>query len=340
MTNNSQTLGQLLFAKLKINLDEVLIEQLPNYVAAQYYLVCHDDPPLESSNLHKVERFLQAFDQLIEVNNWEKSWLIGSENLDFPNNENLFEQLGIWGYYKEIDKRLKFFIDKDIPSRIKANCFLILGNANWLFGNKELALDYFQNCFNLAHKFKEKDIESRVLITFGNLDRLQQKYDKAIENLNNGINIAREINNGLLQATGLSFLGLIYSALQDIEKSKEYYLEGLRISEEINNLQWQLNILTNLANVYRDLGDYDVAQQMLDKSLNISQKTGDRYAEGWVWYQLGLLQKALSNFAEAVDFFKRAKKLFKELENSSGQEQVQREILSLESHQSAVKPKY
>ena len=64
---NSQTPGQLLFAKLEIDLDEVPIEQLAEYTAVEYYLAIEDDPPNDATNLDNVQRYLQSFDHLCDV---------------------------------------------------------------------------------------------------------------------------------------------------------------------------------------------------------------------------------------------------------------------------------
>ncbi|MFN6525575.1 hypothetical protein [Nostoc sp. ChiSLP03a] len=101
MTTNSQTIGQLLFTQLKINLDEVTTDQLADYTAVEYYLTVEDEPPPDAVNLEKVRRYLEAFHHLGKVENWEASGKVLLTRLDTPTKQLLHDQLGTWGYYSE-----------------------------------------------------------------------------------------------------------------------------------------------------------------------------------------------------------------------------------------------
>ena len=51
MTDNSTTPGQLLFAELAINLDEVSFENLVHYTSVEYFLTIEDEPDSDATNL-------------------------------------------------------------------------------------------------------------------------------------------------------------------------------------------------------------------------------------------------------------------------------------------------
>ena len=59
--------SQELFEELNINLDIVPLEELADYTAVFYFLTIEDEPPQNSTNLEKVNRYLQAFDHLQNI---------------------------------------------------------------------------------------------------------------------------------------------------------------------------------------------------------------------------------------------------------------------------------
>lgn len=325
MVNNLKEAGKLLYLSWNIDLDEVPIEQLDHYIAVKNFLTDEDEEKADAENLQKVQGYLEAFYHLCEVKDWNKSWLIVSIQLNTQNQEKLVEQLGIWGYYKEVVEILEILIGK-ISCSIDAFCYLTLGNAIQLQGEREIALNHFHKSLGLAQESGDKFLEGRVLINIGNVHRLKEDYEQAVVFFNKSLEITRKTNNRLWEAVALNFMALVS---KDLEKAKKYYLESLAISSDIGNLQWQSNALTNLAVVYRQTGDYNEAQETLKRGLKLAEETGDRYAEGWAWYQLGLLRKELLDYSQAEEFLIRSKKLFEELGNPSGQEQVQRELMRL-----------
>lgn len=306
--------------------EESFYWQFSNYAAVEYYLSDYEVDP-NSSNLDQIRGYLEAFYHLISLEDWDNAWLIASIKLNTPSKENLFEQLGIWGYYEEVVENLEILIGK-ISGKIDAFCYLILGSAVQLQGQMEFAMDYFQKSLDSAQTSDDEFLQGRVLINIGNLYRLEENYDKALDLFTKSLEITRKSNNKLWEAVALSFMALVFSVYKDYEKARDHYLESIKISSdpEVNNLQWQSNALTNLANIYRETGDYVEAQKALEKGLKLAQETGDRYAEGWAWYQLGLLVEKQSDSTQARKCFIFAKKLFEDLANPSGQKQVQKEI--------------
>jgi len=149
MTTDLQTPGQLLFAKLGINLDEVPIEKLSDYTAVEYYLTVEDEPPQDATNLEKVRGYLEAFYHLSEVEDWEAASKILSIHLDTPTNENLHNQLGVWGYYQErIDlyNRLLYKLNLYWDSI----CLNGLGNTYDSLGEYVRAIEYHQQDLAIA----------------------------------------------------------------------------------------------------------------------------------------------------------------------------------------------
>ena len=58
-------------------------------------------PPSNASNLDKIKGYIEAFYHLCELEDWEKCWTIIYSRLNLINQEELHNQLGIWGYAQE-----------------------------------------------------------------------------------------------------------------------------------------------------------------------------------------------------------------------------------------------
>ncbi|MBW4631472.1 MAG: hypothetical protein KME30_06090 [Iphinoe sp. HA4291-MV1] len=99
--NNSPTLGNLVFTDLGINLDEVPIETFFYYQAVEYFFNVEDEPPPTVSNLDKVRRYMQSFEHLCEVEDWERAKTILFVRLNTPTQQTLDNQLLTWGYHRE-----------------------------------------------------------------------------------------------------------------------------------------------------------------------------------------------------------------------------------------------
>jgi hypothetical protein len=127
MITNESTHGQLLWANLKIDCDEVPIEKLADYVAVEYYLTI-DEPPPDASNLDKIRCYLEAFYHLCKVENWQKAKEVFFTRLNTPTKEELHNQLSNWGYHRELIDLYNKLVDKLSPN-LNASCWNGMGRS-------------------------------------------------------------------------------------------------------------------------------------------------------------------------------------------------------------------
>jgi tetratricopeptide (TPR) repeat protein len=176
----SQTPGQLLFAQMEIDLDEVPIEQLAEYTAVEYYLTVEDEPPSDAANIEKVHRYIEAFHHLCEVEAWEKAITVFSTRLDTPTDDELHNQLNVWGYYTEqvnVYNRLlgKFSASLDT---IVLNGLSNLYNS---LGDYGKAIEYQWQHLKIAREIGDRLGEGIALGSLGLNYYYMGNYPKAIE---------------------------------------------------------------------------------------------------------------------------------------------------------------
>ena len=107
-------------------------------------------PPSNASNLDKIKGYIEAFYHLCELEDWEKCWTIIYSRLNLINQEELHNQLGIWGYAQEQIKLYEKLIGK-VNLEQEGICFTGLGNAHKDLGRYEQAIDYY---FKAIDNFK------------------------------------------------------------------------------------------------------------------------------------------------------------------------------------------
>ena len=154
MINDSFQQRKSLLKQLELKLDAVPFDQLSNYTAVEYYLTIEDEPPSEATNLEKVNRYLESFNHLCEVEAWEKAITIYGTRLETPTNDELHSQLRLWGYYKEqIKISLRLF--RKLNLSIDVICANSLGTAYGSLGQYQRAIDYFQQALEIAREARQ-----------------------------------------------------------------------------------------------------------------------------------------------------------------------------------------
>jgi tetratricopeptide (TPR) repeat protein len=155
------TAGQRLFTALEIDFDAIPIEQLDDYVQIRYFLLLEDEPPADANNLKKVDRYLQVFTSLTEVSAWEKAGQVLSFCLK-NNEKKLYEQLRIWGYYRDVIKLHQKLLNK-VSSEQDLICLGGLGESFFCLGNFDRSFDYHQQQLQLAQALNRRKEEANAL---------------------------------------------------------------------------------------------------------------------------------------------------------------------------------
>jgi len=300
MTINELSSGLLLFAKLGIDLDEVPIEQIPEYTAVQYYLTVEDDPPPDATNLDKVRRYLEAFYHLCEVEDWERASKIIEMHLDTPHNTELHNPLITWGYYREvIDLYSRLLGNLDRAS--DAVCFLGLGKVYHYLGNYDQAISYYNESLSRMLKIGYSLGVGKVRGSMGNTYLAIKEYELAISCYEECLVISRETNNQENIGVTLGNIGTIYFALEKYNTAIDYAEQHFTIAEKIGDLHGIGIALTNLGNALFKLGHHLKAYKKFLRASEIFVQIGDLHSEALIVYNLAMFQADLGNLPLAIE---------------------------------------
>ncbi len=304
------------------------------YIALVQWLTKYVPRP-EASDfaLEKVQGYLEAFTLLCEVEDWEKAWKIFSLRVEPSTGKELYDHLSIIGSYTETLHLCEKLLGRLTP-QVDAICWKGRGVVYQIARNDYCeAIQCFRKSWAIAQEIHDKDLQVVALQSLGSVYRRQGKQEQAIQCFRKSWAIAQEIPNPFLEAISLHFLGLVCNDSGDYLQAREYYLRSLSLCRKGHDLQWQANSLCNLGRTYihlsgchRSMKTFQSllrkARRHIQNALRLANITGDQYVKGWCLHNMGWLLIKQRQRSEAHEHLERAWEVFKELQNSHGQEET------------------
>ena len=135
-------------------------------------------------------------------------------------------------------------------------------------------------------------------------------YDKTLElyskyNLYSGM--AATYNN----------LAEIYKTSGKCSKAIEMYDKSLELDKKTGNRLGSAISYNNLAEVYIFLNEIKKAQEYLDKYFDLNEKIHNTLGFGYGYLNMGIIHFRKKSFSEAINCYKKALSIFKELKSNS-----------------------
>lgn len=224
----------------------------------------HPNPNI--TNLEKVKGSLEAFDHLCEVEDWDTAKSILMTELHTSNSNEVYWQLGIWGYSREQIQFCQRILGKlDSPSDgIWLNA---LGLAYRNLGKYEEAINFHQQHLTIAREIGDRRGEGAALGGLGNVYRNLGKYEEALDFHQQQLVIAREIGDRNGEGTALINMGATQFKLKKYSESLINNQVALEIFQEIGDRSGDAEVFKNLAELHHALGEIEVARQYCQQAL-------------------------------------------------------------------------
>lgn len=221
----------------------------------------------------------------------------------------------------------------------------ILLSLSRIYLSKNLleSVDYATSALELAKETGDLFLQKEALTNLGAARYYQGNFIKAREAWLEGIDILKQMDNILEDesikkkkikedlALLYNNIGVVYKNEGEYDKAIEYYQENLRISEESGNILNMARSHNNIGNVYFYFGiDYNKAIDYYNKALELFQQHAQdtSYSSYKVlpgltgmantYLNIGLVYKLLKNMGFAIDNFRKALRIFRELDDKSG----------------------
>ena len=323
---NSNTPSQLLLPLLEINLDEVPIEQLDHYIAVENFLTDEEELPRDADNLKKVQKYLEAFHHICEVEDWKRAIAISSIRIFF--NEELHNQLFSWGYYPELAELYNKLLNTPSPE-LNTTFLYGLGNLHYAKGDYRQAIDFYDKCLKESQGIKDFQTVGAALNSLGLSHFRLGGYDKAINCFQQRLVIAWENNDYQGEGAALNNLGLLYSTQGKYRKAIKYQNRSREILHIIGYRSGEGNALGSLGTSYAGLEDYEKAIECQKKYLAIMQEIEDCLGEGDALGNLGTTLAKLNRNSEALEYWQAALAIYKKIGSRSSEALILKNLAAL-----------
>jgi len=200
-------------------------------------------------------------------------------------------------------------------------------------GQNKKALDYYNRALLKAKETNDKQGEGGTLSSIGVVYHNSEKYEQALEYYLRALPLRREANDKQGEAVTLNNIGLVYYNSEKYEQALEYYLRVLPLRREANDKQGEAVTLNDIGLVYANSEKYEQALEYYQRALTIYQELGDRAGAAATLRNIRLQEATILftqaweleksyNYERAIEYYKSALSIFRELENWVGEANV------------------
>ena len=241
----------------------------PEVIGETIRYCCHIVAKVDSSNvMNKLKQDRQNLYKAVEQNKRQQQELAAVKN----------ELAELKTRYKLSNEKQQREINNNISKnedRFTAINWLEKGNDSYLLGNKQKALECYQNAVQLNPNYDAAwSSLASVNIIIGNYHEAKECYQKSIQ-----INPDSDVS--------WCMLGVTYDGLGNKQKAKECYQRAIQINPN-SDVSWCI-----LGTFQISLGDYQTAKESYQKAIKINPNYDTALAMlGFTYYNLGSKQKA------------------------------------------------
>jgi diguanylate cyclase (GGDEF)-like protein len=206
-----------------------------------------------------------------------------------------------------------------------------LGNCHQSRGRYFEALQYFQTQLRFLEPLGARREQVGVRNAIASIYFYIGDYVTAMEASLQGLALAEEVSHRFGQGSALNLLGNLYLKRGDKTTALASYTRSLAVFKKIGDRYWQAGILGNQANVYLEMGERDKALEMHYASLRLREAVQDRQGQAHSLLNLGNLYAGKQEngtdipmspedkeLSRALHYYKKALKLFKQIEDGMG----------------------
>ena len=304
-------------------------------IAAQSWItLC--EPLLYTSNLSKVQKYIEAFHHFCEGQSFDtaKHVLLSGffdEGATYNDEskqaiavyrseryclirpvrgENLVSlawKLKSWGYYHELIELCKKMLkhSNNLDAFDVFQCLTHIGGSYESLGRFSEVINYKQQALDVSRQLDTRTEEGGSLINLAHAYKDLSHYSKAIELYTQGLDIVREIGNREYERNALIGLGNAYRRLNQFDSAIDLYEQALEINKGLPEGQRSDVALISLGNFYSEQGDYSRAIEYFHQRLLSLGGTSDGEPVAIALLNLGATYSAMDEDDTAIDYFHR-----------------------------------
>lgn len=182
-------------------------------------------------------------------------------------------------------------------------------------GEQAKALSYYERALSLRQTAGDVSGEAGTLNNFGLICAARGEQAKALSYYERALLLSKKEGDFSGEAVTLNHLGLVYFALGEKAKAVGYFERALPLNQKVEDVLGEATTLSNFGLVYNSLGERDKALGFLERALGFAQKGGEPSIEGTTHDNIGLVLRDLGRLPESVHSFQLAAASYSRLEH-------------------------
>jgi tetratricopeptide (TPR) repeat protein len=183
-----------------------------------------------------------------------------------------------------------------------------IGAAYFSVGEKQQALDYYQEALRLWRAVKDRKGEGKTLNNIGSTLLSQGEQSQALDYYQQALQIRRSAGDREGEIETLNYMGRLHSELSQYEKAVTYFQQSLGLRQTLGDRVGKADSLYQLGKVYEASGDKSKARDFYHQSLQLWQAMGKAREEAHLLNKLGAIHSALGERQQAIDHYQQALK--------------------------------
>jgi CHAT domain-containing protein/Tfp pilus assembly protein PilF len=186
-------------------------------------------------------------------------------------------------------------------------------------GEKQKALDYYQQALPLRRAVGDRSGEAVTLINIGAVYSALGEKQKALDYYQQALPLWRAVGDRSGEATTLSNIGLVYSDLGEKQKALDYYQQALPLRRAVGDRSGEAITLNNIGRVYDALGEKQKALDNYQQALPIMRAVGNRTGEAVTLNNIGFVYDDLGEKQKALDYYQQSLPLSRAVGDRAGE---------------------
>jgi tetratricopeptide (TPR) repeat protein len=223
-------------------------------------------------------------------------------------------------------------------ARWEAETLHQIGAAHFSLGEKQRALDYYQQALQLWRSLKDRKGEGKTLNNIALTIYSQGERRQALDYYQQALQLRSAAGDREGEIETLNNIGRVHSELGQYEKAITYYQQSLALRQTLGDRVGKADALYQLGRVYEASGDKSKAGDLYGQSLRHWQAMGKKREEARLLNHLGAIQSALGEKQQALDYYQQALKASRAAK-AQDEEAVALKGIGQLSPEEGVKPK-
>lgn len=222
-------------------------------------------------------------------------------------------------YLGDIDVAIKHMLQASelLTNSAKAQTLNNLGHLHFAIGEKDKALNFFNESVETNSFYNDKTIKVNTLNGIASIQRSLGKTEDALKTLYEVIDVANEVNYKLEFAAALHTIGIIFANHGEHAESLKFLNSALSVWQEKKLIVNEVSTLNAIGGAYLEALDLEPANKIYLNVLELAERTGQIQEKGIAFFGIGYIAYLKRDYENSLEFYTKALDIFSKINSTS-----------------------